>query len=1190
MNTSAVAILSRRLAEGMSIGKHRTAIGSLILILICLGDPLRVYSQSEDGLENLKNVVPPSPNSSAFAQYGNWPVSLYTGIPNISIPVTALKGRTVEVPISLSYHAAGNHVGDVASWVGLGWSLSAGGVISRSVCGLNDEQGFFDHSSDYANPNDFSSVITPGIDYQRMVNTAKSKTDSEPDIYNFSAMGRSFRLLILADGTVKTIPHSNLKFVTNPIVGAGQYSDGWTVLLEDGTKLIFGGGGFTEYTNNFSFKSEDGQGMQFTSSWHLQSITSATGEVINFSYTSTDIEQDSYFSQSDFIKYLTNNEPCTPIEESEASKSSRSMQFVNVLEPSAIESDLFRIDFISTPDREDLYGGNALSEIKVFSKLANIYVERYVFNTTYTTAVSSNELLGGTTHTSYFKKRLKLNSFEKRAVGERSEFMRWTFDYNPQKLPSRRSYAQDHWGYFNGSTSNKTLLPSTYFQLPNSPLFESRINDTGFFPGRHESGADRDPDAAYMQAEILTGIHYPTGGYTKFDYEPNQVLKTKEVFTEKDKTLYLNVTSESANSESTKTTTFTITKPAYVKLSLSSYISESIDQVNLHVSGSILTSAGNPVVGKADHGTYWVNLVAAGTYTLKLSVNTLGSSLSEGELITGELEITYPLSGGVNQVPEFTGGLRIRSVKDYEKASADSTNVKYFVYETPLVINPVDVNTDYLTQQSSKSRNSATGLVCQYMSFIRNSSTKFASGSIQGGTTGYGKVTTLYGPNGENGKTVSEFTNFPDDEVDGPHNFPYPPSLSRDVRRGLLLSETQYRNDGTKLSNVQNTYEFTRVGKMVGFKAGYSERLDPFFCTDEFNNCGVQRSFYAIEAEQVKNTSSLQIVFDENGQNPDSLLTSNYYDNEINTRPVRAITEDSEGRTITTYMRTSLEKSDINAATPLSVDASAAIDAMIDQNMVSQPLQVEKHVDGQLVERTTTEYKTWSGNILLPANVQKQLGNNASFTTISIGDYDYYGNVIHIKPVDGVEKKYIWDYNSSHPIAEVLNARTASFAYTSFESDGNGNWNVSSSERDEVNSYTGTKGFALSSGYVQTYVSSAGKYQVSLWAKSGSNVLINSSAASVVASRNGWDLLTVAVTGSSTVTITGTGVIDEVRLTPEGAMMTTYAYTGFGGVSSVTDPSGATKFYEYDELLRLVVVRDDNNKVLTTYRYHYKNH
>ncbi len=54
-------------------------------------------------------------------------------MPQISVPITQLSGNEMAMPISLSYHASGNKVNQMASWVGLGWSLQAGGVITREV-------------------------------------------------------------------------------------------------------------------------------------------------------------------------------------------------------------------------------------------------------------------------------------------------------------------------------------------------------------------------------------------------------------------------------------------------------------------------------------------------------------------------------------------------------------------------------------------------------------------------------------------------------------------------------------------------------------------------------------------------------------------------------------------------------------------------------------------------------------------------------------------------------------------------------------------------------------------------------------------------------------------------------------------------------------------------------------------------
>ena len=93
------------------------------------------------------NIIPPSPTAAALAKYAEWPVSLYTGTPQINIPLYDLSSQKTTVPISLSYHASGIKVDEDASWVGLAWSLNAGGVITRTVRGLPDDKptfGYYD--------------------------------------------------------------------------------------------------------------------------------------------------------------------------------------------------------------------------------------------------------------------------------------------------------------------------------------------------------------------------------------------------------------------------------------------------------------------------------------------------------------------------------------------------------------------------------------------------------------------------------------------------------------------------------------------------------------------------------------------------------------------------------------------------------------------------------------------------------------------------------------------------------------------------------------------------------------------------------------------------------------------------------------------------------------------------------------
>jgi hypothetical protein len=86
------------------------------------------------------DAMHPSPEASALAKYAQVPVNLSTGIPSVDVPVASVNGYTLNLPISLSYHASGIRVDEYASWVGLGWALNAGGVITRRVMGLPDEK------------------------------------------------------------------------------------------------------------------------------------------------------------------------------------------------------------------------------------------------------------------------------------------------------------------------------------------------------------------------------------------------------------------------------------------------------------------------------------------------------------------------------------------------------------------------------------------------------------------------------------------------------------------------------------------------------------------------------------------------------------------------------------------------------------------------------------------------------------------------------------------------------------------------------------------------------------------------------------------------------------------------------------------------------------------------------------------
>ncbi len=77
------------------------------------------------------------------------------------------------------------------------------------------------------------------------------------------------------------------------------------------------------------------------------------------------------------------------------------------------------------------------------------------------------------------------------------------------------------------------------------------------------------------------------------------------------------------------------------------------------------------------------------------------------------------------------------------------------------------------------------------------------------------------------------------------------------------------------------------------------------------------------------------------------------------------------------------------------------------------------------------------------------------------------------------------------------------------------------------------------------------------------------------------------MTANGTVSISGTAQIDELRLYPVGAHMTTYTHDPLVGITSQTDPSGRTTTYEYDALGRLLRTRDEQGRILSQQQYHY---
>jgi len=104
-----------------------------------------------DYSRNIESHTMSNPDVYNFEKYSLNQTNYYTGKVDVSIPIYTIKTGGIEYPISLGYNTGGIKVDQLASDVGLGWSLNRS-VITRTINQGNDfdNTGSLEFQSDYA--------------------------------------------------------------------------------------------------------------------------------------------------------------------------------------------------------------------------------------------------------------------------------------------------------------------------------------------------------------------------------------------------------------------------------------------------------------------------------------------------------------------------------------------------------------------------------------------------------------------------------------------------------------------------------------------------------------------------------------------------------------------------------------------------------------------------------------------------------------------------------------------------------------------------------------------------------------------------------------------------------------------------------------------------------------------------------
>lgn len=528
--------------------KYLTII--ILLFATFLSTDIKALTSDDEGIKKnpLEDIFPQSPQAKALARYGEYPVSYATGVPKINIPIYDIKLGNLTLPISLSYHASGIKKNDVASTVGLGWVLNAGGVITRTVNGALDlgaywTQKYYD-SQTIAQMLRFNGSTQERFAKQQTFcdfhnNRLEADKDMESDRYTFNFAGKTGVFYYsYKDKEFICLNYDNMYIYGCPDTSNGTYDSYFIIVDTNGYEYYF------DQPEFIGTKTEENR--MDISAWYLTKIRTPYGEV-NFSYVmskefdlvfrSDEVQTGKFIFQEieeyedDFhLLYEHGNTPIT-IKSTEEKIVDRKDVFrikktfrIPVL--SSISWNDNRIIFSYENDRKDIWE-TRLCKIDVINSAKDTIKSAILDNNHYWGNITSNP--SRYIHSTNYRMLLKGIKL--------SDCGNYSFSYNnvdKEYLPiymttegiehhfSNEFSLSDYWGYYNGKKA-KTLIPKEAYNYIIDKFKAKAQNKHIVYVYDHiRDYADRSPSEYYMQLGIISQITYPTGGKSVFKFESNK--------------------------------------------------------------------------------------------------------------------------------------------------------------------------------------------------------------------------------------------------------------------------------------------------------------------------------------------------------------------------------------------------------------------------------------------------------------------------------------------------------------------------------------------------------------------------------------------------------------------------------------------------------------------------------------------
>lgn len=467
------------------------------------------------GATQLEDILPPSPEAASKVKYSDVPFTHSMGAAEYSVPVYVMKGRRLKIPISLDYCSNGIKVDEIAGVAGLGWTLNAGGCITREVVYMPDE--FSDGTFSYTWPGNTilrnllsRSTDNTTLDFLREV--AWNRIDTNADRYSYSVQGLKGQFIIDPDGKIIQLQGDGVDITYDEVNIGGKVEKIFTIVGPDGIVYTFGcreTGTRKDQYREETYSSGQRMDWSATTAWYITRVTSRDGtETAFFTYQDGGTWDRSTRSVTKRITAMPSTNTSGYDESLDNSYETVKASYqTKVLTGISLSGFTASFDYASV-------SSHSLHSVTTGTDAAN-YPRRLTRITV--TNASGTQLVKAetTTERHAYDGRFLLSGINLYRSGALDD--RWTFTYDtPFHMISR--YSQDWYGYFNGENGDGIMLHPFGSAASRSDLCPYVLNSSPNYTAKLTYGAPDAREATYM---MLTSADHD-GARTSWAYEGGQ--------------------------------------------------------------------------------------------------------------------------------------------------------------------------------------------------------------------------------------------------------------------------------------------------------------------------------------------------------------------------------------------------------------------------------------------------------------------------------------------------------------------------------------------------------------------------------------------------------------------------------------------------------------------------------------------